>query len=206
MYKSCLLFLLLLTYYTDGIESTCNSEDPGLIPGSGRSLVKGIATHLSILAWRIPWAEEPCRLQLVGPQRVRQNLATHTNYYMQYFTISDRTDFNWIVSVMKVMIDFLSLAYSILSSTWRSWQTPSSWKHFLHLNSRTLYSSCGTSYIICGPRARWKCGLSCSKSKGKIYLKVINHKKAFSFFPLSFNLFSFFCLSVLFINKEKFRI
>ena len=117
MYKSCLLFLLLLTYYTDGIESTCNSEDPGLIPGSGRSLVKGIATHLSILAWRIPWAEEPCRLQLVGPQRVRQNLATHTNYYMQYFTISDRTDFNWIVSVMKVMIDFLSLAYSILSST-----------------------------------------------------------------------------------------
>jgi len=29
--------------------------DLGLIPGSGRSLEKGMATHSSILAWRIPW-------------------------------------------------------------------------------------------------------------------------------------------------------
>ena len=31
----------------------------GLIPGSGRSLKEGMATHSSILAWRIPWTEEP---------------------------------------------------------------------------------------------------------------------------------------------------
>ena len=110
-------------------------------------------------------------------------------------------------SMMKVMIDFLSLPYSILSSTWPNWQTPPSWKHFLHLDSRTPYSSCGASYIICGPRAGWKCGLPCSKSKGKRYLKVINNKKAFSFLPLSLpQLIIFFCLSMLFINKEKFRI
>ena len=35
-----------------------NSRDTGLIPGSGRSLEKEIATHSSILAWRIPGAEE----------------------------------------------------------------------------------------------------------------------------------------------------
>ena len=35
-------------------------------------------------------------------QSIRHDLATHTNYYTQYFTISDRTDFNWIVSMMKV--------------------------------------------------------------------------------------------------------
>ena len=29
------------------------------IPGLGRSLDKGMATHSSILAWRIPWTEEP---------------------------------------------------------------------------------------------------------------------------------------------------
>ena len=33
-------------------------------------LEKGMASHSSILAWRIPWTEEPGRLQSVGLQRV----------------------------------------------------------------------------------------------------------------------------------------
>ena len=33
-------------------------------------LEKGIATHSSVLAWRIPWTEEPGRLQSVGSQGV----------------------------------------------------------------------------------------------------------------------------------------
>ena len=41
-------------------------------------LEKGIATHSSILAWRIPWTEEPIRLQPIGSQRVRCDLATNT--------------------------------------------------------------------------------------------------------------------------------
>ena len=36
-------------------------------------LEKGMATHASILAWRIPWAEEPGGLQSMGSQRVRQD-------------------------------------------------------------------------------------------------------------------------------------
>ena len=32
--------------------------------------LKEMATHSSILAWRIPWREEPCRLQSMGSQRV----------------------------------------------------------------------------------------------------------------------------------------
>ena len=35
------------------------------------SLEKGVATHTSILAWRIPWTEEPGGLQSIGSQRVR---------------------------------------------------------------------------------------------------------------------------------------
>ena len=38
-------------------------RDGGSIPGSGRSLEEGIATHSSILAWIIPWTEEPGWLQ-----------------------------------------------------------------------------------------------------------------------------------------------
>ena len=53
---------------SDGKESACNAGDQGLIPGSGRSLKKGMATHSSILVWRIPWTEEPGRLQSMGPQ------------------------------------------------------------------------------------------------------------------------------------------
>ena len=33
-------------------------------------LEKGMATHFSILAWKIPWTEEPGRLQSTGSQRI----------------------------------------------------------------------------------------------------------------------------------------
>ena len=36
-------------------------------------LEKGVATHSSILAWRISWTVEPGRLQSMGLQRVRQD-------------------------------------------------------------------------------------------------------------------------------------
>jgi len=48
-------------------------RDMGLIPGLGRSLDQEMATHSSILAWRIPWTEEPGRLQSTGSQRVRHD-------------------------------------------------------------------------------------------------------------------------------------
>ena len=41
--------------------------------GRDDSLEKEMATHSSILAWRIPWTEEPGRLHSMGSQRVRHN-------------------------------------------------------------------------------------------------------------------------------------
>ena len=41
--------------------------------GQEDPLEKGMATHSSILAWRIPWTEEPGRLQSIGLQRVRHD-------------------------------------------------------------------------------------------------------------------------------------
>ena len=55
---------------SDGKASAYNAGDPGLIPGSGRSLEKEMATHSSSLAWKIPWTEEHGRLQSMGSQRV----------------------------------------------------------------------------------------------------------------------------------------
>ena len=41
--------------------------------GQGDPLEKGMATHSSILAWRIPWTEEPGGLLFMGSQRVGHN-------------------------------------------------------------------------------------------------------------------------------------
>ena len=41
-------------------------RDVGSIPGLGRSPEEGMAAHSSILAWRIPWTEEPGGLQSMG--------------------------------------------------------------------------------------------------------------------------------------------
>ena len=44
---------------SDSKEYACNMEDLSLIPHSGRSLEKEMATHSSLLACRIQWTEEP---------------------------------------------------------------------------------------------------------------------------------------------------
>ena len=45
------------------------------VPSLGREdpLENGMATHSSVLAWRIPWIEEPGGLQSMGSQRVKYN-------------------------------------------------------------------------------------------------------------------------------------
>ena len=63
---------------SNGKESACNARDSlnsyvGKIP-----LEEGMATHSSILAWRIPWTEELGRLQSMGSQRVRHDWVTNT--------------------------------------------------------------------------------------------------------------------------------
>ena len=45
-----------------------NTGDLDSIPGSGDPLEKEMATHSSILAWEIPWTEEPDKLQSMGWQ------------------------------------------------------------------------------------------------------------------------------------------
>ena len=51
-----------LPWWLSGKESAFNAGDTSTIPGSGRSPGEGKANHSSILAWRIPWTEEPRRV------------------------------------------------------------------------------------------------------------------------------------------------
>ena len=60
--------ILVFKGFPGGAEvkaSACNVGDLGSIPGSGSS-PKEMATHSSILAWRIPWTEELGGLQSMG--------------------------------------------------------------------------------------------------------------------------------------------
>ena len=49
-----------------------------------------MATHSSILAWRIPWTEEPGGLQSMGSQRVGQGLVN--NHHQCIFSGSDKPE------------------------------------------------------------------------------------------------------------------
>ena len=50
----------------------------GLIPGWEDLLEEGVATHSSILAWRIPWTEEPGGVQSMGSQKSWTRLNNNT--------------------------------------------------------------------------------------------------------------------------------
>ena len=59
-----------------GKEAFCQAADRGSILGGEGPLGKGMATHSSILAWGIPWTEEPGELQTIGSQK-RQTQLSH---------------------------------------------------------------------------------------------------------------------------------
>ena len=50
---------------SEGKESTCNAGDPVRSLGQEDPLEKGMATHSNILAYSIPWTEEPGELHTV---------------------------------------------------------------------------------------------------------------------------------------------
>ena len=55
---------------SDGKEPACNAGDASWILGQEDPLEEGMATHSSVLAWKVPRTEEPGWLQFIGLQRV----------------------------------------------------------------------------------------------------------------------------------------
>ena len=67
-------------------ESVCNAGDTGdegSIPGSEDPLEEEMATHSSILVWKIPWTEDPGRLQPMGLQRVSMTELMRDGWMLQ---------------------------------------------------------------------------------------------------------------------------
>ena len=72
-------------------------------------LEKGMATHSSTLAWKIPWTEKPGGLQSIGSQRVRHNEVTGT-------PVKKRTFFwCWFQKVLQVLIELFSFSFFSIS-------------------------------------------------------------------------------------------
>ena len=77
-----LQYLLFVDFFDHGHSGWCAG-----IPHCSFDLE--MATHSSILAWRIPWTEEPAGLQSTGSQRVRHNWAIKTHKrYVEVLTLS----------------------------------------------------------------------------------------------------------------------
>ena len=76
---------------SDSKESTCHMRDLGSIPGSGRSPEGGMAAHSSILAWKIPWTEEPGGLQSMVSQS-----RTQVKQLSMHAKLVQRCDAPWL--------------------------------------------------------------------------------------------------------------
>ena len=62
-------------------------------PGWEDPLEKETAAHFSILAWRIPWTEEPGGLQFMGSQRVGHDWATSLSLFLSFYKYTSILNF-----------------------------------------------------------------------------------------------------------------
>ena len=85
---SLLVFLSLASYNWASLVAQMVKRLPTMRETWVRSLgledllEKEMATHSSILAWRIPWTEDPGRLQSMGSQRVRHDWVTSLHFFL----------------------------------------------------------------------------------------------------------------------------
>ena len=81
----CLIYYLSFPGGSDGKESACSAGDPAQSLGQEDPLEQGTATHSSILAWRIPWTEQPGRATAHGiTESDRTERLTLSHFYFPF--------------------------------------------------------------------------------------------------------------------------
>ena len=119
-------------------------------------LEKRMATHSSILTWRIPWTEQPCGLQFMGSQRVRHDWEKNSfklntkfglefiTYYALAMTFINIKDF-----MFKVLVnDKHWMNESTISLI--SWEKEGKWNHFAsRQKEELLFSSNPLRFVDC---------------------------------------------------------
>ena len=106
--------------------------------GQEGSLEEGVVTHSSILAWRIPWTEEPGGLQSIESQRVGHDW--HIRALSGYFLVSFLSlaavvavnSVLWGFQSVRLWLFHLSLSYSVWLKAFETGKLPSS-SPFLHV-------------------------------------------------------------------------
>ena len=83
------------------------------------TLEKGMATHSSILTWRIPWTEEPDGLYSMGSQRVRRDWVTNTHAKQNIYFSSVQS-----LSRVRLFATPWTVAYQASLSITNSWSLP----------------------------------------------------------------------------------
>ena len=86
-------------------ESGCHCRRHGFDLSQEDPLEKGMATHSSILAWEIPWTEQPGGLQSMKLQKIRHNWSTKHHHHCYYGKLSwSFTCFGFAVDGIQEMI------------------------------------------------------------------------------------------------------
>ena len=86
--------------------------------GQEDPLEKEMATHSSILAWRIPWTEEPDGLQSMGSQRVNYDKVTNTLTFTQSFSLFLNGSYSmyscvWLLSFVLMSVIVIQVSVSV---------------------------------------------------------------------------------------------
>ena len=74
--------------------------------GQEDTLEKGMSTHGSILAWRIPWTEVPSRLQSMGSQRVEHGWLTKTFTFISVCICTLTLSLSYLCVYMYILFFF----------------------------------------------------------------------------------------------------
>ena len=80
-------------------------------------LEKGMGTHSNILAWRIPWTEEPDGLQFLGSQRLRQDWACFVQFFL---TSGENHEVTLLRCHLLLLQANLLLLFNQEAATWNS--------------------------------------------------------------------------------------
>ena len=114
----------LVPWWLSGKEFAWNAGDMGLIPGSGRSPGRGNGNPLLYSCLRIPWREEPGRLQSMGSQRVGHSWVTSLSLFT--FRYADDT------TLMAESEELKSLLMKVKEERGKSWLKAQHWENKDH--------------------------------------------------------------------------
>ena len=106
------MFIMVKYFYGSVVKNPSDKQEMQVRSlGQEDHLEKKMATHFSILAWKIPWTEEPSSLQSMGSQKksdMTEDTHTHTLNPHTYYSICPHSSFDFILDLNKASLNLLT--------------------------------------------------------------------------------------------------